>query len=113
MTRSHAYHLKRSRPYIHSLQNSTTSNVDKVELLKRFPDFVLKDIIEILINIVNKTLPTSSKVKSNIMKNQHSVSKFLDMAKKYKQKPKIILRKQKGEFLPLILPAILSFLNSI
>lgn len=111
--RGFGFHLKRSLPYIHSLQKGLKSNSDKVALLRRFPDFVLRDIIEVLFNIVNENLPTTPKLKSKIIKHRKSVSKFLDVARKHKHRPKLILHKQKGEFLGLILPAILSFLNSI
>ena len=111
--KSYAFHLKRSLPYIHSLQKGLKSNADKVALLRRFPDFVIKDIIEVLFNIVNKNVPTSGKHKSNILRHRTSVSQFLDGAKKHKHKPKALLRNQKGEFLGAILPTILSVLSSI
>jgi len=114
MKQSSSLRLRRSLPYIHSLQKALTPNSDKVALLRRFPDFVLKDIVEILLNIVNKNCPAvSGKVKSNIIRHHKSVSKFLDAAKKHKQRPKSLLKNQKGEFLGSILPAILSFLSSI
>ena len=109
-----SFRLRRSLPYIFSLQNGLKSNNDKVALLRRFPDFVLKDIIEILLNIVNKNCPRiSRKVKSNILRHRSSVSKFLDAAKKHKRRPKSLLNNQKGEFIGAILPGILSFLNAI
>jgi hypothetical protein len=104
--------LKRSLPYIYSLQKGLKSNSDKVALLRRFPDFVLKDIIEILLNIVNKNCRTTST--RQIVKHQKAISKFLDKAKKHKRGPvKKLLNNQKGEFLGAILPTILGFINSI
>lgn len=107
------FHLRRSLPYIHTLQNGLKSNSDKIALLKRFPDFVLKDIIEVLINIVNKNCTTSTKVKSHIIGHKKSVAKFLDIAKKHKHRPKVALNNQKGHFIGAILPAILSVLSSL
>ena len=105
--------LKRSLPYIHSLQNGLKSNSDKIALLKRFPDFVLKDIIEVLINIVNKNCNTPPKARSHLLSQKRSVVKFLDHAKKHKHHPKLALNNQKGQFIGAILPAILSVLSSL
>ena len=113
MQRSTAFHLRRSFPYIHSLANSRLTENEKVALLKRFPDFVLKDVVEILYNIVNKTVQPSPKFMSPIKRKERSIVKFLDDAKKYKQSPKLALRKQKGHFLGFVIPAILSVLSSL
>lgn len=108
-----ALHIRRSLPYIHSLQKSSLMKMEKVALLKRFPDYVLKDIIEILFNIVNRNVKTAPKLTSTLKHNQKAVIRFLDNAKKHKQSPKMLLRNQNGHFLGAILPAILSVLSSI
>ena len=108
-----AHHIQRSIPYLHSLQKSNLTEAEKVHLLKRFPDFVLKDIIEVLFNIVNKNIKTSPKLTSSIKRNEKVVVNFLDKAKRHKRTPKSLLYNQKGQFLGLVLPAILSVLTSI
>lgn len=105
--------IKRSMPFIKILTKSTKKN--KIELLKRFPSYVIDDITEILVNIV----------KGNVKINGSSSSKMIRKLRRYKkelvklsnvkgkQNRRSFVYKQKGGFLGGVLPIATSLLLSL
>lgn len=108
-------HLRRSLPYLQVLQQGFKSKTQQVETLKKFPNFVLEDIVEILYNVVNNNckIPHSALHKSKqLIHHKTNVINLLDKAKRNKKTLKRYFNKQKGGFLATLLPIILSVLTN-
>lgn len=103
---------KRSLPFIHALIN-VKQNKNKLALLRKFPRFVLDDILEILYNVVNQNCRITGKHVHILRKHKSSVSNLLNSALKKRVKSRHrVLYKQKGGFLATLLPIIASVLGS-
>ena len=106
-------HLRRSLPYLQVLQQGFKSKTQQVETLKKFSNFVLEDIVEILYNVVNNNckIPHSALHRSRqLIHHKTNVINLLDKAKRNKKTLKRQFNKQKGGFLATLLPIILSVL---
>ena len=83
--------VKRSLPYIKVLVKSK-NNVNKNEVLRNFPPFVIDDIVEILYNIITGSVKIGSKQKTWIKPYKKPLLKLVNTPKKshtyfvYKQK---------------------------
>jgi len=105
-------HLKRSQPFFLALTQRGMKPLEKLTLLKKYPDFVLKDMVEILHNIVNDNCKLSSHYKCKLRKMQKPIEQILNAVENKRDVRKTIY-KQKGEFLSLIMPIISSLLTSL
>ena len=108
-----ATRLRRSHPYLQTLHRGIKNSKDLIEILRRFPSFVIQDIVEILYNMVHKRCHITPKQKAMLFKHKASVNKLLSDAKRYKRNPKHILKRQKGGFLPLLIPVALSLISNL
>jgi hypothetical protein len=106
-------HLKRSLPYLQVLHQGIKSPKQKIEILKKFPDFVLQDIVEILFNAVhnNCKCPPSHAVK--LKRHRVHVEQLLNGARRNKKFIRRYFHKQKGGFLGVLLPTIFSIISSL
>ena len=104
--------LKRSFPYLQVLQNGVKSLTQKIEILKKFPNFVLEDIVEILFNVVKNNCRSSPLHVSKLRRHRGHVVELLNGAKTNKKFIKRYFHKQKGGFLEVLLPAVFSILTS-
>lgn len=101
--------FNRSLPYFKALTLADKSR--KIAILQAFPQFVVDDLMEIILNVVRGTtkLPGG---KLNILR-KHKKS-LLDLVNtKNKRLMRRVMYKQNGKFLGAIVPIILSTLGSI
>ena len=102
--------VQRSYPFIKVLIKSRP-NVNKAELLRKFPAFVTNDIIEILQNVVTGQLPIKSQQKQKSKKYQNQLTRLVNI-RVHKQKQKYF-HNQKGHFIGALLPILASVLGGI
>lgn len=103
--------LKRTLPYISVLLNTPNPNLQN-RLIKSFPNFVLDDIVEVLYNVMlNNVKLRSPKQKQAMTKHRKQLTLLFNNSKR-KRKRRNIIRKQRGGFLPAVLPVIASVLAS-
>ena len=105
--------LKRSLPYLQVLQNGVKNVTQKIEILKKFPNFVLEDIVEILFNAVNNNCRSSPLHVTKLRRHRGHVVELLNGATKNKKFIRRYFHKQKGGFLGVLLPAVFSILTSL
>jgi ribosomal protein S18 len=110
MVKSHP--CRRSLPFIQALVK-IRYNKDRLAVLKKFPSFVIKDIIEILYNVISKNCKISPRHVNLLRKHQKSVTQLIDNAKRRKLNNNMVLYKQKGGFLGAILPILASVLGTL
>jgi len=101
--------VKRSLPYIKVLVKSK-NNVNKNEVLRNFPPFVINDIVEILYNIVKGNIDIESKQKKCLKPYKKPLLKLVNMPKKSR---KNFVYKQKGGFIGAVLPIIASLIGGL
>jgi len=70
--------IKRSVPFFKLLLKSTKSNSERLNLLRRFPDFVTNDIVEILYNVIRGNVKVSIKNRQVLFKQK---GKMLQLVK--------------------------------
>jgi len=101
--------VKRSLPYIQVLIKSR-SNVNKKEVLCKFPQFVIDDIVEILYNILTGKLKIESKALTRLMPYKKPIVKLVNTPSK-NRKP--FVYKQTGGFIGAVLPVIASLIGGL
>lgn len=101
--------FNRSLPYFKAL--TLAENSRKISILQAFPQFVVDDLMEVILNVVRGTTKLPG-VKLNILR-KHS-KPLLDLVNtKNKRLMRRVMYKQNGKFLGAIVPIILSTLGSI
>lgn len=108
-------HLKRTIPYLHTLLRAKKPCVQK-KLLQNFPAFVSKDILEIIVNILQAKCCISGKQRSILQGKKKQVSQLANEIQKSKQRitrAQKLLPNQTGGFLSAILPIVSSVLAGI
>lgn len=101
--------FNRSLPYFKAL--TLAENSRKIAILQAFPQFVVDDLMEVILNVVRGTTKLPG-VKLNILR-KHS-KPLLDLVNtKNKRLMRRVMYKQNGKFLGAIVPIILSTLGSI
>ena len=107
--------MKRSAPYFRVL-SITPSKVNRIAILKKFPDFVVNDIIELLLNIVRGNLKVRSKHK-NILQRQKkpmlNLIKTIGQKRSSNRMRRNLIYKQKGGFLGAVIPIIASLIGGL
>jgi hypothetical protein len=101
--------VKRSLPYIKILAKSDHS-VDKKEVLRNFPSFVINDIVEILYNIIMGKIEIGSKQKKCLKSYKKPLLKLVNIPKTSRKK---FVYKQTGGFIGAVLPIIASLIGGI
>ena len=102
--------FRRTLPFLKILAKSKP-RVNKIELLRRFPDYVTNDIIEMLYNILVGNVRISSKQKSMLSKHRKAMHNFANLNSLSGRRQ--FIYKQKGGFITTILPMIISALGSL
>lgn len=102
--------IKRSLPFIKILLKSSP-RINKGKLLKRFPDFVADDLVNVIFNIVMGNIPTSKAQIKSLKRHKKSLLHLINQQNKKKQRH--FIYKQKGGFLTALLPVIASLIGGI
>ena len=100
----------RALPFVRVLDKSKP-RVNKSEILKKFPDYVTDDLVEILHNILIGKLNVKPSQKKILAKNKKKMHEFANLPSLKKRRD--FIYKQKGGFLGAILPVIASVLGSL
>jgi hypothetical protein len=101
--------VKRSLPYIKVLVRSK-KNINKIDLLRDFPSFVINDITEILFNIITGKLKVTDKDVKHLKKYKKPLLHLVNTPKKSR---KSFIYKQKGGFIGAVLPIIASLIGGL
>jgi hypothetical protein len=102
--------ITRSKPFIKLLVRSKPG-VNKAELLRKFPDFVINDIIEIIYNIVTGNLPVQTMQKRKLTKYKRQLTHLVNIPKQNKRRE--FMYKQKGNFIGALLPIVASIIGGL
>jgi hypothetical protein len=102
--------FSRTVPFLKILHKSKP-RVNKIELLKKFPDFVINDIIELLYNILIGNVNIKPNQKKALAKHKKTVYKFASLPSLKSRRN--FIYKQKGGFLTAILPIIASLIGGL
>jgi hypothetical protein len=102
--------FNRTLPFLKILHKSKPG-VNKIELLKKFPDFVINDLIELLYNILVGNVNIKPKQKKALSKHKKTVYKFASLPSLKSRRN--FIYKQKGGFLTTILPIIASLIGGL
>ena len=100
----------RALPFVKVLDKSKP-NVNKSDILKKFPEYVTDDIVEILHNILIGKLSVKPSQKKVLAKNKKKMHEFANLPSLKKRRT--FIYKQKGGFLGAILPVIASVLGNL
>jgi hypothetical protein len=101
---------KRTIPFLKVLHQAKPG-VNKIELLKKFPKYVVNDFVEILYNILIGSVPIKPKSRSLLNKHRKALRQFAELPSLNKRTQ--FIYKQRGGFLGFILPTIISAISSI
>lgn len=102
--------IARSVPFI-KIMIKSKSSVDKGDLLRKFPSFVIDDIAQILRDVVLKRIPIRKRYVKALQAHKKPLLKLAKLKNK-KGRSKLIY-KQKGGFIAGILPIIASLIGGI
>ena len=102
--------FKRTLPYLKILHKSK-NNVNKLELLKKFPTHVMNDIIELLYNILIGSVGVKANQKKLLSRHRRKMYEFASLPSLKTRRD--FIYKQKGGFLGAILPILASVLGGI
>jgi len=100
--------LRRSYPYIAMLHNDIKQNRDKVAVLKSLPDFVVRDLVEILYNMLQGNCKITKSQLTRLQRQKKKLANFYQSIRNAKTQKarKAVLYKQKGGFLGAVLPVL-------
>ena len=101
--------VKRSLPYIKVLVKSK-SNINRKEVLCKFPQFVINDIVEILYNILTGQLKIKSEERKRLKPYKKPIIKLGNTPKSHR---KDFVYKQTGGFIGAVLPIIASLIGGL
>ena len=101
--------IKRSLPYIKILVKSN-GNVNKKDVMRNFPSYVINDIVEILYNIITGSVKIRSKQKKRLKPYKKPLLKLVNTPKNSR---KNFVYKQKGGFIGAVLPIIASLIGGL
>ena len=101
---------RRSLPFIKVLAKSKP-RVNKVEILKKFPDYVTNDIIELLFNILTGNVPVRAAQRAALSKHRRAMHTFANLRNLSSRRN--FVYKQKGGFITTILPLIAGLLSRL
>ena len=100
----------RALPFVKVLDKSKP-RINKCDILKKFPDYVTDDIIEILHNILIGKLNIKPLQKKQLAKNKNKMHEFVNLPSLKKRRD--FIYKQKGGFLGAILSVIASVISNL
>lgn len=106
--------LRRSYHHIALLHKSLARNADKSAVLQKMPNYVIKDVIEVLYNILEGNCKLNKTHLNKLRKHKSSLSKlYYDIKKHGGSKKKLTLYKQKGGFIGALIPIVSSVLSGL
>lgn len=104
--------LKRSLPFLGLLKQATT-NLQRKQLLMKFPVYVIDDIVEILYNILYKNVSVRNlQHKAFLLRKKRILSEIVQ-ASKYQAKRRKLIQQQNGGFIASLLPVLMSVLGGV
>lgn len=83
----------------------------KKELISRLPKECIKTICECTLNLLKGNVPLTKQQKKNLQKYKSTLRDIADKKKSLFVKRKLII--QKGGFLPILIPTVISVLTKI
>lgn len=101
--------FSRSIPYIKILIKSKP-RVNKLDLLKKFPEFVANDIVEILTNVMKGKIRTTPTQRKKLRKYRQKLTSLARTGPLKKRRN--FVYKQKGGFIATVLPVIATLLGT-
>ena len=102
--------FSRTLPFLKILQKSKP-RVNKVEILRKFPGYVINDMAELLHNILIGNVSIKPKEKKSLIKYRRAMHDFSNLPSLKRRRQ--FIYKQKGGFLGVILPLIVSALSQL
>lgn len=102
--------VQRSMPYIKMLTKARLG-VNKLDLLKRYPNFVINDIIEILLNVIKGNIPARRQEIKKLERFKRPLNKLVKIPTVVKRRN--FIYKQKGGFIGAVLPVIASLVGGL
>ncbi len=103
-------HLRRSIPFFKVLI-ATRRNRNRV--LEAFPQFVFKDLLEILFNVVHGNVKLTKNYKRILAKQRRPQLHLINKFPKSNKSRRHFVYKQKGGFLSALLPIVASIIGGI
>lgn len=104
-------HLARSIPYIKILQKTHDRN--KIRLLKTMPKYVLNDIVEVLVNILEGNCECPRRFKPALNKVEKKLTDLVDQKTNSGREAVMYKQRGGGVFLGLLLPAISALVSGL
>lgn len=102
--------FKRSLPYLKMLQN-TRQGVSKVDMLRKFPQHVTNDLVEIIYNVVTGAVHITPTQKARLRRHKKKLIELINLPSLRSRRTYIY--KQKGGFLSLLLPAVIPLISNL
>jgi len=102
--------FKRSLPYLKMIQRSRRG-VDKIDLLRKFPEHVTNDLIEVIYNIVTGGVKISASQKAKLRRHKKKLIELVNLPSQKRRRA--FIYKQKGGFLNFLLPAVVPLISNL
>jgi hypothetical protein len=92
----------------------TASKNKRLQILKKFPDYVVNDIIEILLNVVSGNIEISKHLQKSLRRQKRPLLQLMKDGKKANiKKRRSMVYKQNGGFLGAVIPVLASVISAI
>ena len=101
--------FSRSIPYIKIIIKSKP-RVNKADLLKKFPDFVTNDIVEILNNVMKGKIRIPPRQRDKLRKHRGKLVSLVEANSLRKRRN--IIYKQRGGFIATVLPLVATLIST-
>jgi len=102
--------FNRTLPYLKLLQTAK-HGANKIDLLKKFPEHVTNDLIEILYNVVTGTIHITPSQKAKLRRQKKKLIELINLPSLKSRRT--FIYKQKGGFLSLLLPALIPLVSNL
>ena len=102
--------FNRSLPYLKMLQTAK-HGANKIDLLRKFPDHVTNDLIEIIYNVVTGSVHITPTQKAKLRRQKKKLIELINLPSLKSRRS--FIYKQKGGFLNLLLPAVIPLISSL
>jgi hypothetical protein len=99
--------LERSLPYFNALLKAASNK--RISVLQSFPQFVIDDLLEVLMNVVMGRVDVSKGKKALLTKHKKLLLDIANTKSRPRMRNIIIHQKGKG-FLPALIPLVMSII---
>lgn len=103
-------HVKRNKEFLRVLAKCKQHQCKAI--LKTADESLIKAIVECVYNILRGTVPITKRVRSKLLPQRKTLHKLIDKSNPTSKKKRIIIQ-HGGNFLSILLPPILTALESI